>query len=148
MAYILFMEDEGWQTNPTINVLRTEYGHKLTFCSTIEEADKILRKQSFEVFIGDIMMDPDGPITYETSAFVIIDDIRKGVYTKYGNPANMPIIVATGVSAMEMKWKDGDRIKVNDAISRAGIPEDCCIDKPYLAQDLANIIDRVLIQSE
>jgi len=148
MARILLMEDENWQVKVVIRVLEVEFGHMVMFCSTIEATDKNLRSERFDIAIVDVMMDTKGPIRYETSAFVILERIRKGDYELAGNSKNLPVVFATGVKAMEMTWKDGETIPVAEGIRRMAGHDAICVNKPFMAENLDEAVKTAIKRCE
>ena len=148
MQSILYLEDEPWQVDGTVvSVLRIEYAYQVKVVASADKAEAELQKSKYDALVVDIMLDPNKPISYQKSAFEMLGRIKEGVFAPFGNEVSVPVVIASGVLDAVVTWLDGERIKVREGLSRIGIASECCIAKPFTAEELHMAIQSAIANS-
>jgi CheY-like chemotaxis protein len=146
MANLLYLDDEPWQLeNTVLTFLRKELGHSITMTKSIQEADHALSSATYDIACLDIMMDSNmGSIQFEESGLKIAQWIMSGKYTHVGNGPELPIIIASGFWDITVKNLEETKGTVEEYATSLGIPKDSLLRKPFLADEIENVITRAL----
>lgn len=150
MAKILYLEDEVWQVQGTvITFLEKELGHSVTIVKSINEAMKALSSTQYDVVLLDIMLDSkQGLIEFDNSGLLLVQDILDSKFADAGNPSTIPIIIASGVWDATVKDSSGERWTVEERTSSLGIKYDHFLRKPFLVDEVRNVLERALQKSD
>ncbi len=141
MAKILYLEDAKWQVEGTVvTYMEKELKHAVTLVASIDEAVEELSTSSYDVVFLDIMMD-DWGIEFEDSGLRVAERIREGEFAEHGNPAPLPIVIASGVWDATVKdTATGTRRTVKDRALALGIPETHFLYKPFVADEIQQVL--------
>jgi CheY-like chemotaxis protein len=150
MAKILYLEDEGWQVqNTVITFMEKELGHTVKLVSSIEETTNELSTIAYDVVFLDIMLDlKKGLIEFENSGLQIIQLILADQFATAGNPSTLPIIIASGVWDATIKDSVGTGWTVEDRVRALGISYKCFLRKPFLVDEVQEVLARALNRDE
>jgi DNA-binding response OmpR family regulator len=150
MAKILYLEDEVWQVQGTlINFLEKELGHRVSVVKSIAEATGALSSAPYDVVFLDIMLDfQKGSIEFDDSGLLIVQHILDGKFAEAGNPSTLPLIIASGIWDATVRDSSGRKWTVEDRASALGIKYDHFLRKPFLVDEVRNILERVLRRSD
>lgn len=142
MAKILYLEDEAWQVKSTvITFMERELGHQVTLVESIAQAKEKLSTTPWDVVILDIMMNlRKGLIDFEDSGLQIAQSILEGQYASAGNPADLPIIIASGVWDATVRDAAGHGWTVEDRARSLGIPRRHFLRKPFLVDEVQAVL--------
>jgi CheY-like chemotaxis protein len=148
MAKILYLEDEPWQVqNTVVTFMEKELGHTVRLVKSIEETRRELSTRPYHVLFLDIMMDPQkGLIEFENSGLQIIQLVLENRFAQAGNPAGLPIIIASGVWDATVKDAQGRGWTVEDRARALGISYRYFLRKPFLVDEVGQVLARVLPQ--
>jgi len=146
MAAILYLEDELWQVESTVvTFMEKELRHTVTLVRSVAEAEEKLSTTPFDVVFLDIMLDLNkGIIEFENSGLQIAQFILDGKFAGAGNPATLPIIIASGVWDATVMDATGRRLPVEDWVLSLGLSQRCFLRKPFLADEMAEALGWIL----
>lgn len=150
MAKILYLEDEAWQVeNTVITFMKKELGHTVVLVDSIEEAKKELSTTAYDAVFLDIMLDHKrGLIEFENSGLQIAQFILDSKFADAGNPATLPIIIASGVWDATVRNSRGRGWTVEDRARALGIHYRYFLRKPFLVEEVCEVLDRALQQDD
>ena len=150
MAKILYLEDEAWQVRGTVvTFLEKELGHTVILAQSIAEVKEALSTAAYDAVFLDIMLDANqGLIDFENSGLLIAQMIMGGQFAGAGNPATLPIIIASGVWDATVKDALGRGWTVEDRARNLGIPPRHFLRKPFLVDELDEVLAQALKQRD
>jgi CheY-like chemotaxis protein len=146
MAKILYLEDEAWQVQSTVTTfMERELGHTVKLVLSVEDARRALSTETYDIVFLDIMLDPNrAPIEYEHSGFYLLALIQGGEFEQVGNPSGLPVVIASGVWDATMRTPDGTVSTVEDRAAQFGIPSERFLRKPFLVDEVREVIELAL----
>ncbi|OQY23723.1 MAG: hypothetical protein DRJ03_27215 [Chloroflexi bacterium] len=145
MARILYLEDEAWQVQSTvITFIEKELGHTVSLVKSTAEARESLSTTPYDAVFLDIMLNEKGLIEFEDSGLLIAQLILAGEFAAAGNPATLPIVVASGNWDATVRDSMGRGWTVEDRARSLGISHKRFLRKPFLADEVRDILHNVL----
>jgi CheY-like chemotaxis protein len=149
MAKILYLEDEAWQVQSTvITFVEKELGHAVTLVKSIAEASEALSAKRYDAVFLDIMLNLKEVIEFENSGLQVAQLILDGTFADAGNPATLPIIIASGVWDATVKDSRDNRWTVEDRARALGISHRHFLRKPFLADEVREILEQSLHKND
>jgi len=101
---ILFVEDEVNARGGLTGILQ-HMGHVVDYAESADEAVAKLQKQEYGLILLDIMMEPGDSlpgVPFRMSGLELLTRLRRGVFGELKTSPDVPVVVITAVSDMDV----------------------------------------------